>query len=205
MKIQAVCIGAAERLGERKTKTGIFKHPVGGAVIVDGNGLAGDAVVNRKHHGGPDQALYIEGSVTLDWWAAELGRPYRPGLFGENLVIEGLDNRRVAAGDRFHAGDVVLEATAPRIPCSTFTLRMGDPGFARRYTKAARPGFYVRVLKGGVIAAGDAVRLEPFDGERVTVAEMMAAFGRKLAPGERARHLAAPVSIRYRAALGERA
>lgn len=205
MKILAVCIGTAERLGDRKTKTGIFKHPVTGAVIVDDNGLAGDAVVNRKHHGGPDQALYVEGSLTLDWWATALAKPYLPGTFGENLIIEGLDNRQVAAGDRFQIGDVVLEATAPRIPCSTFTLRMNDPGFARRYLQAARPGFYVRVLKGGLIAAGEPVRPEPFPRDRVTIPEMMAAYGRRISPEERARLMAAPIASRYRQALLDKA
>lgn len=204
MKILAVCTGNPERLAGRTTRTGIFKHPVSGPVIVDSEGLAGDAILNRKHHGGPDQAIYVEGSLTLDWWADALGQAYRPGTFGENLIVEGLDNRDIAAGDRLHLAEVVLEATAPRIPCSTFTLRMGDKAFARRYFAAARPGFYARVIRSGMMAAGEPVRVEPFDGERVPMAEMMAAFGRSLTPEERARHLSAPVSSRYRAMLLEK-
>ncbi len=41
--------------------------------MVDAEGLVGDAILNRKHHGGVDQAVYIEGSIDLDWWQTELG------------------------------------------------------------------------------------------------------------------------------------
>ena len=140
MKILALCIGNPQRLAGKSYKTGIFKHAVNGAVMIDAEGLVGDAICNRKHHGGVDQAVYIEGSLTLDWWSSELGRPYEPGTFGENMVISGLDNRAVSGGDRFISGDLVLEVSACRIPCANFSARMNDPQFVKRYTIAARPG-----------------------------------------------------------------
>ena len=51
-------------------------------------------------------------------------------------------------GDRLHIGEVILEVTAPRIPCDTFATRVGDPTFIERFRKAGRPGFYCR---GGLI------------------------------------------------------
>ena len=201
MKIQAICIGNAEHIDGKKTKTGILKHRVGGPVIVDSLGIAGDAVVNRKHHGGPEQALLIDGSITLDWWASELGRALEPGTFGENLVIEGLDNRDVAAGDRFHGNEVVLEVTSARIPCSTFALRMCDSRFVKRYFDAGRPGIYVRVLKPGMMAEGETVRYEAFNGPRVTMPEMMAKYGKALNAEDRERYLAAPVNAKIRDAI----
>lgn len=142
MKILAVCRGVPETLPGKKAKTGIHKHAVSGAVMIDEHGVLGDAICNRKHHGGRDQAVYVEGSLTLDWWAGELTQSLEPGAFGENLIIEGLDNCRVAVGDRFITGDIVLEVTSARIPCSTFAAKMGDPQFVRRYTRAGRPGIY---------------------------------------------------------------
>lgn len=147
MKILALCIGNPERLPGKSYKTGIFKHAVNGAVMIDAEGLVGDAICNRKHHGGVDQAVYIEGSLTLDWWAQELGGPYEAGTFGENMVISDLDNRDVAVGDRFLAGDLILEVTSCRMPCATFAARMADPKFVKRYTAAARPGIYCRVIR----------------------------------------------------------
>lgn len=198
MKLLAVCLGHPERLPGKSFKTGIYKHAVNGAVMIDSLGLVGDAVCNTKHHGGEDQAILLEGSLTLDWWAAELGRDFSPGTFGENLIVEGLDNRDVAAGDRFHIGEVVLEASCARSPCNTLAVKMGDPKFLKTYTKAGRPGIYCRVIKPGMVSAGDPVRHELYAGERVMIAEMLAAVGRAMSDTERARFLAAPIGHRWR-------
>ncbi|NLS01419.1 MOSC domain-containing protein [Rhizobium sp. P38BS-XIX] len=201
MKILAVCRGAPETLPGRKTKTGINKHAVSGAVMIDEQGLLGDAICNRKHHGGRDQAVYVEGSLTLDWWAGELGCALEPGAFGENLIIEGLDNRNVAVGDKFIAGDLVLEVTSARIPCSTFAAKRGDPHFVKRYTRAGRPGIYCRVLESGTVSADMQVSYMPYEGGRVTMPEMMATFGRRLSPEDRSRYLAAPIHYKLRALI----
>ncbi len=198
MKLLAICTGIAERLPGKSYKTGIYKAPVNATVIVDRLGLVGDAVCNVKHHGGPDQALLVEGSLTLDWWAEKLGRELPFGTFGENLVIEGLDNRDVAAGDRFYIGDVVIEATSPRIPCNTLAARMEDAKFALAYRQAGRPGIYCRVIETGAISPGIPVGHQPFVGERLLIATMLAISGRRLPEAERARCLAAPVGARFR-------
>lgn len=201
MKILAVCCGAPETLPGKKAKTGINKHAVSGAVMIDELGLLGDAICNRKHHGGRDQAVYVEGSLTLDWWAGELGRLLNPGAFGENLVIEGLDNCKIAVGDQFIAGDLVMEVTSARIPCSTFAAKMGDPQFVKRYIRAGRPGIYCRVLASGRVSADMPVTYLPYAGERVIMPEMMATFGRRLSPEDRARYLAAPIHHKLRALI----
>ncbi|MBX4866226.1 MOSC domain-containing protein [Rhizobium bangladeshense] len=201
MKILALCIGNPERLPGKSYKTGIFKRAVNGAVVIDAQGLVGDAICNRKHHGGVDQAVYVEGSLTLDWWAGELGRPYEPGTFGENMVISGLDNRDVCVGDRFISGDLILEATACRIPCATFAARMSDPKFVKRYTVAARPGIYCRVIRGGVAEVGTPIEYQAFPGGKVTMPELMETFGRRLSEPDRTRYLAAPIHYKLRAIL----
>ncbi len=203
MKILAVCRGSAETLPGKKYKTGINKVPVNGPVMVDAHGIVGDAICNGDHHGGEEQAIYIEGSETLDWWADELGHPLEPGTFGENLVISGIDNRRIAVGDRFIAGDVVLEVTSTRIPCATFAAKMGDPKFPKRFMKAGRAGAYARVLAGGMLEAGQAVEYRPFAGDRITMPDLMATYGKKLHGAERDHYLAAPLHAKLRAFLAD--
>ena len=170
-------------------------------IMIDAEGLVGDAICNRKHHGGVDQAVYLEGSLSLDWWANELGYPVEPGTFGENLVIEGLDNRDVTVGDRFIISELILEVTSCRIPCATFAARMNDPKFVKRYTKASRPGIYCRVISNGIVEAGMQVEYKPFPGAPVTMPEMMETFGRRLSAADRERYLAAPVHHKLRAEL----
>src|SRR5919199_1611460 len=70
--------------------TAIWKTPVAGRVAVRGVNLAGDDQADRRAHGGPDKAVYAYGLADYAWWRAELGRPLEPGLFGENLTIDGL-------------------------------------------------------------------------------------------------------------------
>jgi MOSC domain-containing protein YiiM len=201
MKILAVCLGRPEILPGKKYKTGINKLAIHGPIMVDAEGLVGDAILNRKHHGGVDQAVYIQGSLDIDWWSKELGRELHHGMFGENLVIEDLESPTLAAGDRFAIGDILLEITSPRMPCATFAAHMGDPKIVKRYTKAARPGAYARVLKGGMVEASQAVVYIPHDGERVTMAEMMATYGRRLSDTDRARYLSVPVHYKTRDAI----
>lgn len=201
MKILAVCLGRPEILAGKKYKTGINKLAIQGPVMVDAEGLVGDAILNRKHHGGVDQAIYIEGSIDLDWWQAELGCDLPFGTFGENLVIDGLESAMLAAGDRLAIGEVLLEITSARIPCATFAAKMGEPTFVKRYTRAARPGAYARVLQGGMVEAGQSVEFKPWSRDRVTMREMMATFGRRLSDTDRARYLAAPVHYKVKDAI----
>ena len=186
-------------------QTGIFKTPVDGPVAVTTLGLAGDAIADTRHHGGPDQAVYVYGAPDYAWWAAELGRPLPPGTFGENLTLDGLESARLCAGDRLHLAEVVLEVTAPRIPCATLAARMGDPTFVKRFRHAERPGVYCRVLREGRAAAGETVRLEPFAGPRLGVLEMFRDYyANAWDEAKLRRHLAAPIAVRDRVELAER-
>src|SRR5687767_11671542 len=72
-------------------QTGIDKRPVDGRVLVSSLGLVGDAIVNVRHHGGVEQALYAYAREHVAWWERELDRELPPGRFGENLSTEGID------------------------------------------------------------------------------------------------------------------
>jgi MOSC domain-containing protein YiiM len=109
---------------DRFEKTGIFKLSTDKPVKVTQPGLEGDVILSRKHHGGPDQAIYDYGAVDYEWWSRELGKEISPGTFGENLTISELESAHFNVGDALHIGDVILQVTAPRIPCGTFAARM---------------------------------------------------------------------------------
>ena len=207
MKVLSVNVGRLTQLPGVKEvgQTGIFKTPADGPVMVTTLGLAGDAIADTQNHGGPDQAVYIYGAPDYAWWAAELGRPLPPGTFGENLTLDGLESARLSVGDRLHLAEVVLEVTAPRIPCATLAARMGDPTFVKRFRHAERPGVYCRVIRQGQAVAGEAVRLEPFAGPRLGVLEMFRDYYANVwDEAKLRRHLAAPVAIRDRVELEER-
>jgi MOSC domain-containing protein YiiM len=186
--------------------TGIVKVPRSGPVMIDQAGVVGDAILDKQHHGGVDQAIYLYLSPDYDWWMEELGTPLEPGTFGENFTISGVDGADLAVGDRFAMGEVMIEVTYHRTPCATFARRMRDPKWVRRFARALRPGAYARVLSPGIVEAGMAVEYVPFAGERVTVSELMSFDGVAELPADFIRRvLQTPVRVRtrekYQAAL----
>ena len=158
MKLLSVNRSQAQPItvGEKVDQTGIFKTPTGESVRVDKLGLAGDVQVSKKHHGGPDQAVYLYSARDYAWFSELLGRELSPGTFGENLTFSEFP-AEVYVGDRFQVGEVLLEVTAPRIPCATFAARMGEPTFVETFKQAERPGVYARVITEGSVQAGDEV------------------------------------------------
>ena len=102
-------------------ETAIDKRPVPGRLDVGRLGVAGDRQVDRKHHGGPDKAVYAYAEEDVARWADELGRELPPGTFGENLRTRGLDVTGALVGERWRIGSdgLVVEVTQPRIPCAT--------------------------------------------------------------------------------------
>ena len=157
-------------------RTAIDKRPVAAAVPAGVLGLAGDEQADRAGHGGPDQALYAYAREDLDWWAARLGRPVRDGMFGENVTTAGLDLNGALIGEIWQFGSVVVQVTAPRIPCIVFRNWMGEKGWIRRFRAAGRPGPYLRVRRPGAVQAGDPIRRLSRPAVSVTVAEVMAAY-----------------------------
>jgi MOSC domain-containing protein YiiM len=146
--------------------TAIDKRPATGPVAVSAPGpkgtgavgLAGDRVCDVQHHGGDEQAVYAYAREDLDGWERELDRGVSNGMFGENLTTMGLDVNGALIGEQWRIGpDVVLQVSCPRIPCGTFQGWMQQAGWIKRFTQAALPGAYLRVIDPGEIRAGDEI------------------------------------------------
>lgn len=172
----SINVGTAQHIPGYSPLTGIVKTPVASAAI-DRQGMAGDAICDRKHHGGVDQAIYVYFADDYQFWADELGRGIEPGTFGENLTISGVEGRNIAIGDHFAIGSVLLEVTYHRTPCMTFAARMDDRAWVKRFHRANRPGAYCRVLAPGTVESGTTIDYTPYTGERVTVSALMALDG----------------------------
>jgi len=160
-------------------ETAIDKRPADGRVVVrapgdGGVGLAGDQVVDVRHHGGRDQAVYAYAVEDRDWWAAELGRELGPGSFGQNLDVEGLDVTGAVIGERWQVGadGLVLEVTSPRVPCTTFQGFMDEQHWVKRFTDHGAPGAYLRVVAEGTVGAGDEVTVLDRPAHGVTIGDV---------------------------------
>ncbi len=154
-------------------QTAIDKRPVDGCRAVRALGVEGDLQYDAKHHGGRDQAVYAYAREDLDWWAGELGRDLRDGKFGENLTTSGLDVTGAVIGETWQIGSdgLVLQVTAPRIPCLTFKGWMGEQRWVKRFAAHGASGAYLRVLRPGRVGAGDSIAVERPD-HGVTIGEV---------------------------------
>jgi MOSC domain-containing protein YiiM len=156
-------------------KTGIDKRPVNGAIRFTDNGLAGDVVVDKKHHGGFDKAVYAYASEDARWWERQIGVEINNGAFGENLTTEGIDVNGALIGERWRIGNVLLEVSEPRIPCRVFAGFWDRPTLIKDFTAALRPGSYLRIIEEGEIKAGDLIRVEFKPQHEVTIRDLFAA------------------------------
>ncbi|WP_188196467.1 MOSC domain-containing protein [Nonomuraea sp. SYSU D8015] len=173
MRILSVNVGktvVAEWAG-KMGRTAIDKQAVTHRVEVHANGLAGDERADKENHGAPDHAVYSYAREDYEWWEGELGEGLRNGRFGENLTTSGVDVNGAMIGERWRVGSAVLEVTGPRTPCVVFRNWMDRPGWVKRFTGAARPGAYLRVVELGELGAGDEVEIVSRPEAGVTVAD----------------------------------
>jgi MOSC domain-containing protein YiiM len=131
-------------------------------------GIVGDVCAHPHIHGGPRQALLLITSEGIEDLKA-LGFPLYYGALGENLTTRGLDRRSVRLGQRYRAGNVLIEITKVRGPCEQ--LNVYGPGLQQaiydKDVKISDPssprwglsGFYAAVLQPGTLRSGDPVTL----------------------------------------------
>jgi MOSC domain-containing protein YiiM len=146
---------------------GIPKRPIAEAEVTT-EGICGDSWAHPQFHGGPKQAVLLITSEGIDELIAQ-GFPLFPGALGENLTTMGLDRRLMRLGQRYLAGDVLLELTKIRVPCAT--LDVYGPAIKQAiYDTQVKAGdissplwglsgFYARVLHGGPVHPRDIIRL----------------------------------------------
>ena len=177
-QVISVNTGRAVKVGwaGRVQRTAIEKHPADGAVHVGRLGLDGDEQADLENHGGPEQAIYVYAREDLDWWAGQLSRAVRDGLFGENITTAGLDVTNALIGERWRLGTAEVQVTSCRIPCGTFRSWTGEKGWVKRFAQAGRPGAYLRVLAEGIVRPGSTVTVLSRPAAGVTVAESMRAY-----------------------------
>ena len=133
-----------------------------GPVIASELGLEGDEVADTRVHGGLEKAVYAYGAGNYALWAAEHpahARRLVPGAFGENLLIEGLDESNACIGDRWRVGAALVEVCQPRQPCATLARWFDDPRMVKAMVRNGRSGWYLRVLEEGAMELGE-IRLQ---------------------------------------------
>jgi ferredoxin-NADP reductase/MOSC domain-containing protein YiiM len=161
----------------RLVHTGIWKEPVAGPVRARRLNLDGDGQGDLAGHGGEQRAVMVYQAESYEHWRRHLGRSdLSYGSFGENFTVDGLPDDEVCIGDRYRIGDAEFEVTQPRVTCYRLGLRLDEPQMAALVVGHHRPGFYLRVLREGVVQAGDEIVKVAAGPQQVTVASTDAAL-----------------------------
>ncbi|NAS32058.1 MOSC domain-containing protein [Flavobacteriaceae bacterium R38] len=173
MKLLAVNISLPREVlyKDKMVSTGIFKTPVKTPVTVNTLNIEGDGQADLRVHGGESKAVMVYSYDNYTYWENELNRDdFETGQFGENFTVSGMLETEVCIGDQFQIGSCLFEVTQPRIPCFKLEMKMKEEGFAEKYLKNDRTGFYFRVLKEGVVNTGDKIEKVFQEPSGITVA-----------------------------------
>ena len=139
-KVIAICTSPAR---------GTQKQPVPAARFTVDWGVVGDA-----HGGNWHRQVSLLSADKIEAFNAR-GADVKPGAFGENLVVEGIDFRSLPVGTLLRCGGVLLEMTQIGKECHSHCeiyKKMGE-------CIMPREGVFTRVLHGGVIREGDEMEI----------------------------------------------
>jgi MOSC domain-containing protein YiiM len=135
-RVMAVCISE---------KRGTQKINVNEAVLIENFGIENDAHAGDWHR--QVSLLCYDRVEEFRSRGAEVG----DGAFGENILVEGIDFKKLPVGTVFRCGDAVLELTQVGKQCHSHCEiyhKVGD-------CIMPREGVFTKVVKGGRISVGD--------------------------------------------------
>ena len=173
MKLIAVNISLPKEVlyKDAMIKTGIFKTPVKTPISVNALNIEGDGQADLRVHGGESKAVMVYSYDNYTYWASVLNRnDFETGQFGENFTVSGMLDTDACIGDQFQIGSCLFEITQPRIPCFKLEMKMKEEGFAGKYLKNNRTGFYFRVLKEGIVKTEDKIERVFHEPSKISVA-----------------------------------
>ncbi|NTV90363.1 MAG: MOSC domain-containing protein [Clostridiales bacterium] len=124
------------------------KKPIGSGVFIENFGLKDDV-----HGGDWHRQVSLLGVESIDKMKAKGVENLDSGKFAENLTTEGIELFTLPIGTRLKIGEVLLEVTQIGKECHqkcAIYHKVGD-------CVMPREGIFTRVLRGGVINAGDEI------------------------------------------------
>lgn len=145
MKIDIKSVNISEKKGTIKVPV---KH-----IALTLNGVDGDAHAGKWH-----RQVSLLGTESFRKFEKVAGRPLKYGEFAENITTEGIILYETQSLDRFTIGDAVLEVTQIGKKCH------GDScAIYREVGNCVMPkeGIFCRVLKPGIVKAGDVMTYHP--------------------------------------------
>lgn len=140
------------------------------SLTVNFDGILGDEVSNKIHHGGENRVLHhynIKNYLKLKTYFPNLSDI--EGTIGENISSANLDESNVCIGDIYRIGEVIVQVTEPRKPCWTIDAHYQTKGIARFIQEQAITGWFYKVLRPGLITLDDSISLEKRINQKISI------------------------------------
>jgi MOSC domain-containing protein YiiM len=130
-------------------------------------------------HGGVDKAIYAYPIEHYPLWLAELGaKGMGNRSLGENWRLCGVTESDVRIGDVWQLGEAEVAISKVRGPCHTLDVYFGEK-MTKRMTANRLCGWYIEVLRPGLVPTRGTIRVVHRNTSAPTVAEAFAAKMRK--------------------------
>jgi len=200
MRLTSVQVGKPKNIGSsdptdlrpKVWRSGYDKAEVHGPILLGETNLDGDGQADKRYHGGPEMAVLAYSAEHYPRWREELAMPDLPhGAFAENFTVAGVDEQSACLGDIWELGEARLQICQPRKPCNNISKFWGRAELLKRVIETERYGWYFRVLKTGLVEAGQPIRLTARPHPEWSVARAMRARLRKSRDAPAAAALAA--------------
>lgn len=175
MKVVSTNIGKREthQWKGKIAETGIFKHPTTEPIFLGVEDVENDAIIDRKYHGGIEQAVYAYSANHYEYWKKLYPHlNFNFGMFGENLTITNLDETNICVGDVYQLGDALVEVTKPREPCFKLIFRFQDEAIVKQFWDTTYSGVYFKVLQTGSVKTDDTMKLVKKTSDSPTIADV---------------------------------
>ncbi|MBM5705959.1 MOSC domain-containing protein [Listeria ivanovii] len=171
-KIVHLAVGKPKELtleNDKQMMTGIEKKSVDMAYLTM-TGFENDAPHNLKYHGGIDRTVCIYPVEHYQKWEKMFGEKLQMSAFGENLMVTNMLEEEIQIGDKFQIGEVVIQVTEARNPCSTIEKFNAIPNLYKAIRETGFTGYLCRTITPGQIKQQDKIKQIHQENHGVTVA-----------------------------------
>lgn len=131
-------------------KKGVIKTPIKEGIFIEEHGLKDDAHAGKWHR---QVSLLAQESIDkmIKMGISDLDA----GKFAENITTEGIVFHELPVGTRLKIGETIQEVTQIGKECHKGCAIKNQVGTCIMPTE----GIFTRILKGGVIRAGDSIEI----------------------------------------------
>lgn len=167
----------------RSVTSSMEKESVEGPLIVHSDRIEHNSFANPQFHGTIDSVLYAYGLSSAQKFVELLGlKKYVPGATGETVTLDHFDETQISIGDVFSFGEVIAQATYPRIPCGKVSFRMQHENGQKAMQECGLSGVYFRILTPGKIHKTDVVKRIKLAEHRLMISDLYRIVIYKLKP-----------------------